>query len=522
MTSEINNRIVEVPLSDIIVGDRHRKDFGDLEALARSIAEVGLLQPIGITPEAKLVFGERRLRACRDILNRETILARIVDVRSILDGEIDENCCRKPFTISEMVAVVDTLRSYSYGGDRRSDQVRSSDVERLTLGDAAKRVGLGNKDTYYRAKKVVESGVNEVVEAMDLGDLSVMAAAKLVEQKPEIQRSMLAERTDWTVPQIMASVQRKDARPAATAHGIVPAAEVVGPLRINTVTAGDCWDLIPLLPEKSVNLVPTSPPYAKQRDGFYPSVPEAEYPEFTVGWMDRLIPKLADDASVLIVIRPHLHDGVLADYVLRTELALREAGWSECEEIIWRKRDAGACMGNPDRPRRTFEKILWFSRTNRPFARIKECGQVSTKVSFNAGPKAIRGAGKAVVRQPQDRRTGRTKLTDVIDVPVATIEKGIDHPAKFPVPLAEILIKTFCPEGGTVLDPFAGSGSALVAAQNCGRSFYGFDIVPEYCNIARERLGQKVAQSSMLPSRISSTETAEASERRRPKWPAAG
>jgi hypothetical protein len=57
-----------VAISSITIGDRHRRDMGDLRALANSIAEVGLLQPIGMSPSGELVFGARRLRACRDIL----------------------------------------------------------------------------------------------------------------------------------------------------------------------------------------------------------------------------------------------------------------------------------------------------------------------------------------------------------------------------------------------------------------------------------------------------------------------
>lgn len=76
----------ELLIADITVGDRHRKDMGDLTALADSIRQEGLLQPIGVTEELQLVFGERRLRATRDILKRKTILARIVDVTSILAG----------------------------------------------------------------------------------------------------------------------------------------------------------------------------------------------------------------------------------------------------------------------------------------------------------------------------------------------------------------------------------------------------------------------------------------------------
>ena len=53
------------PIDSIVVGERLRKDMGDLEGLARSIAEIGLLHPIIITPDGQLVVGERRLRACK-------------------------------------------------------------------------------------------------------------------------------------------------------------------------------------------------------------------------------------------------------------------------------------------------------------------------------------------------------------------------------------------------------------------------------------------------------------------------
>ena len=119
--------VIEVKIDDIQIGQRHRKDFGDLAALAASIGEVGVLQPIGVTPSYELVFGERRLRACRDVLGWDTILARVVDLPSILAGEVAENM-HKEWTVSEKVAVVAALRSYSHGGDRQvgsSSQLRT-------------------------------------------------------------------------------------------------------------------------------------------------------------------------------------------------------------------------------------------------------------------------------------------------------------------------------------------------------------------------------------------------------------
>ena len=73
-------------ITDIKIGKRHRRDMGDLKGLADSIATVGLLQPIGVTETNELVFGERRLRACRDILKLRNIPARTVSVSSIVAG----------------------------------------------------------------------------------------------------------------------------------------------------------------------------------------------------------------------------------------------------------------------------------------------------------------------------------------------------------------------------------------------------------------------------------------------------
>jgi len=99
----------EIKITDIKVGTRHRKDMGDLASLADSIREEGLLQPIGVTEQLELVFGERRLRATKDILKKRTILARIVDVSSIIAGEYHENEVRKDFTVSERIAIAKAL-----------------------------------------------------------------------------------------------------------------------------------------------------------------------------------------------------------------------------------------------------------------------------------------------------------------------------------------------------------------------------------------------------------------------------
>lgn len=268
------------------------------------------------------------------------------------------------------------------------------------------------------------------------------------------------------------------------------------PLEINTVIHGDCAKVIPRLPDKSINLALCSPPYAEQRKGLYPGVPEDNYSLFTVDWMSKLWNKLADDGSVLMVIRPHLKKGVISDYVLKTRLALRKYGWYECEELIWYKPDGGGCQGSNRRPRRAYESILWFSRSHNPFIETKACGEWSEDISFRGSTRFGTGSDLPVhTGQNTDKQSGRTRISDVITVPIGTMSKGVMHPAMFPQPLAEQLIKTFSPEGGTVLDCFAGSGTALLAAKATGRNFYGIDVMKKYVDLARQRLDDDKSQA---------------------------
>lgn len=68
-------------------------------------------------------------------------------------------------------------------------------------------------------------------------------------------------------------------------------------------------------------------------------------------------------------------------------------------------------------------------------------------------------------------------------------EKDLKHPASYPVALCEKLIRTFSKDGASVLDPFNGTGSTLVASHNLGRPAAGIDLSEEFCAIANKRVG---------------------------------
>jgi DNA modification methylase len=257
--------------------------------------------------------------------------------------------------------------------------------------------------------------------------------------------------------------------------------------KAGTVICGDAATLISTLADRSVNLCLTSPPYAMQRRQQYGGVAEKDYPAWMCGVMAALRPKLTDDGSALIVIRAHVQDGIVSDYVLRTRLALREDGWCECEELIWLKPDAPP-LGSKERPRRTWEQILWFSKTPKPFTNLKAVGGFTDRIGF-VGSRRLRNGNHPIATQhPTKLQNGHARTPDHFTAPVSENENGILHPAMFPVTLCEKLILTFSREEDLILDCFAGSGNALKAAQRTGRKFIGFDIKKEYVELAANRL----------------------------------
>src|SRR5580692_5383543 len=86
------------------IGFRYRKDLGDLRSLADSIGEVGLLHPIVVTLEGRLIAGQRRIEACRS-LGWTDIPVTVVDLLQAARGEAHENFIRKDLLPSEIVAL---------------------------------------------------------------------------------------------------------------------------------------------------------------------------------------------------------------------------------------------------------------------------------------------------------------------------------------------------------------------------------------------------------------------------------
>lgn len=186
---------MKIEIANVVIGERHRRAMGDLAGLAKSIGEIGMLQPIGITEDNQLIFGERRLRACLN-LGWTEIEARVIDMPNILIGENAENEVRKDFTPSERVAIAMAIAdelNERRGRPRSAEKVQ--EIAPIPRGEktrafAAKKAGFGNHETFRQARHVVEKAEPELVDAMDRGVVSISAARRAADKPPAAQREI--------------------------------------------------------------------------------------------------------------------------------------------------------------------------------------------------------------------------------------------------------------------------------------------------------------------------------------------
>jgi N6-adenosine-specific RNA methylase IME4 len=174
---------VNVNIERIEVGFRYRKDLGDLRTLAESIAEVGLLHPVVVTPEGRLIAGQRRLEACRS-LGWTDVPVTVVDLLQAARGEAHENFIRKDLLPSEIVALKRAIEPLEKREARQRQGTRADLSLPHTMGGdleagsgeardkIARYLGVG-RTTIDRAEAVVKAAEEEpeeyghLVEQMD-------------------------------------------------------------------------------------------------------------------------------------------------------------------------------------------------------------------------------------------------------------------------------------------------------------------------------------------------------------------
>lgn len=197
---------MQTRVDEIRVGRRHRKDLGDIEALAASMETIGQLHAIGITEAKTLVFGQRRLLAAKQ-LGWSKIETKVVDIKRIVQGEHDENVVRKDFTKSEMhdIRLAIEEATPKRQGQRTSGQLPGSETREKVAKDA----GFESSREATRVASVIETGNSDLVELMDSGEVSVSAAAE-VTSLPKKQLTALVEKGPAAIKYVASQLREKN------------------------------------------------------------------------------------------------------------------------------------------------------------------------------------------------------------------------------------------------------------------------------------------------------------------------
>ena len=257
---------------------------------------------------------------------------------------------------------------------------------------------------------------------------------------------------------------------------------------------GKCEEVLPHLPDGSVQLIVTSPPYADARRRQYGGLHPDDYVDWFVPMARHLRRILRNDGTFILNIKERVVARQRHTYVLRLILALQEDGWCWTEEFIWHKKNS--TPGHwPNRFRDSWERLLQFNC--RPtFSMYQEAVQqpigewASSRLEkLGTNDRARRtsntGSGTGVrVQNWQGKR--RVNPTNVLHLASECSNTG--HPAAFPLALPTWFIHLFSLPGDIVLDPFAGSGTTLAAALSAGRLSVGIEQHSDYCAFADRRL----------------------------------
>ncbi len=253
---------------------------------------------------------------------------------------------------------------------------------------------------------------------------------------------------------------------------------------LNSIICGDAAEVLKSLPDSSIDLVVTSPPYDDLRvyNGFKVDLHAVGCELFRV---------LKDGGIVAMVIQDSTKNFGKSLTSFRTIVDWCDnIGFKLFETCIYHKNGTeGAWWKN--RFRVDHEYMPIFLKGAKPQYFNKEPLKVPSKhggkVMSGSGNRRTDGTTTDIVRRAINPMKCRGTVWDYM---MAGDKNPLKrrHPAVFPDKIPYDFIQCFCPENGVVLDPFVGCGSTAVAAKLLNRNYIGIDISQEYCELAEERI----------------------------------
>ena len=262
----------------------------------------------------------------------------------------------------------------------------------------------------------------------------------------------------------------------------------------NQLLLGDCEIALKNIPDDSVDLIFTSPPYADQRKNTYGGVTPDEYVHWFLPKAKEFFRVLKPTGTFILNIKERVVNGERHTYVIELILELRKQGWLWTEEFIWHKKNSYPGKW-PNRFRDNWERLLQFNK-QRQFNMYQEAVMVPVgdwakdRLSNLSNTDKQRdesrvgsGFGKNI-----SNWVGRNKVYPNNVLHLATECSNRNHSAVFPIELPIWFIKLFTEPGDLVLDPFVGSGTTAVAAVQLGRDYLGVDTELEYIEVSKQRI----------------------------------
>ena len=258
-------------------------------------------------------------------------------------------------------------------------------------------------------------------------------------------------------------------------------------MELNKIYFGDTKDLIRDIPDDSIDLIVTSPPYAGKREKVYTVTDYTNYVNWLFDLSIEFMRVIKPTGSFVLNIKEGIRNRRKETYVIEYLLSMDD-WWNDT--YIWKKTNAFP-TGNKKRLKDAFEYCYHFVKTNDYKFYPNNC-LVKADPKWVEDNKRRKNKGKHHVKNDSGMNMNiRTcselaRPSNVIELPTNT--KNVSHPATFHIGLPTFFINLMTEKDDIVLDPFVGSGTTAEACIYQNRKYLGFDNKKEYVDLANDKL----------------------------------
>ncbi len=268
---------------------------------------------------------------------------------------------------------------------------------------------------------------------------------------------------------------------------------------LNKVYLGDCIELSKKVPDNSIDLIVTSPPYADTVS--YGKTVKTFNPETYVDWFLELFKEsqrfLKDTGSFILNINDKSVNGERSTYVFELVCRIsKETNLKLFDRYIWFKKSALPMPGDK-RLNDRIEYIFHFVKDSKKFKAYTDRVRIPYKeISLKRFKSKVHGndiilpdgTTKLSQRGSSKPHPLGAKPITVFRFDTCSAIRGLEHPAPFHPQLPEFFISWLTNENDIVLDPFMGGGTVAEVCVKMKRKYIGFEINPKYIKMTEDRL----------------------------------